>query len=87
VGAGWAVEQVVDVSSAHLSCLLMTVVGVLRGELNENGTKERKEGGRTGCCGRGGWGVEVDVEIGLLTTWVGGRLGDWAGKLAHEGST
>ena len=36
----------------------------------------RTEGGRTGCRGRvvdvGGWGVEVEVEMGLLTTWVGG---------------
>jgi hypothetical protein len=78
---GWwrlvgAVEQVVDVASAHLCSLLMTVVGVLRGYPNGNRTRMRKEGGRTGCRGRvvdvGGWGVEVEVEMGLLTTWVGG---------------
>ena len=39
-------------------------------------TRERKEGGCTGCRGRvedvGGWGVEAEVEMGRLMTWVAG---------------
>ena len=68
-------EEVVHVASTHLGSLLMTVVRVLREGLNGEYTKEKEEGGRTGCRGRVlevGWGVVVEVEMGRLTTGAGG---------------
>ena len=69
-------EEVVHVATAHLSGLFMTVVRVLREGLNGKYTREKEEGGRTGCRGRvlevGGWGVAVEVEMGRLTTGAGG---------------
>ena len=70
---GWwlirAVEEVVYVTSTHLRGFLMAVVGVLREGIGK-GVKARREGRRTLVPRRAeevGWGVLVEVEIGLLT--------------------
>jgi len=58
----------------------MAVAGVLRGQLNGNGDRERMESGHTGCRGRvvdvGGW--EVEMEMGGGKGWyeVWGRMSE-----------
>ena len=63
-------ESVVDVTRTNLGDVPMAVEGVGLRERVRKGTRARREGGRTfrPDLDGGGWGVQVEVEIGLLTT-------------------